>query len=116
MVGSRNKGWQALLTGSSTPLRRSNSAPHKCPLWVISRHNGRLRHVRFTPESGHSSERVGCPKSAISGHFSRVSVEDYKVTKIAGLRRAFRILLAGRIGDVDDHGLGNLGKLPALRF
>jgi hypothetical protein len=28
----------------------------------------RLRHVRFTPNSGHSSVQVECPKSAISGH------------------------------------------------
>src|SRR6476659_10864961 len=28
----------------------------------------RSSHVRFTPKSGHSSVRVGCPKSAISGH------------------------------------------------
>jgi Co/Zn/Cd efflux system component len=27
-----------------------------------------MRDVRFTPESGHSSERVGCPKGAISKH------------------------------------------------
>ena len=29
------------------------------------------RHVRFTPNNGHSSAQVGCPKSAISGHLSR---------------------------------------------
>ena len=28
----------------------------------------RPRHVCFTPNSGHSSVRVGCPKSATSGH------------------------------------------------
>ena len=28
----------------------------------------RSRHVRFTPDSGHSSVRVGCLKSANSGH------------------------------------------------
>ena len=28
----------------------------------------RSRHVRFTPDSGHSSVQVGCPKSARSGH------------------------------------------------
>jgi len=27
-----------------------------------------MRDVRFTPESGHSSERVGCPLSASSGY------------------------------------------------
>ena len=55
--------------------------------------------------------------SAISGHFSRVPVEDYKVTKIAGLRGAFGILLAGRIADVDDHGLGNLrGNWKVVRL
>jgi hypothetical protein len=26
------------------------------------------RHVRFTPDSGHSSVQVGCPRSATSGH------------------------------------------------
>ncbi len=44
----------------------------------------------------------------MSRHFSCVPVEDYKVTKIAGLRGAFGILVARRIDDVDDHGLGNL--------
>jgi hypothetical protein len=66
------------------------------------------KRVGFTPESGHVQHRRRGPQSAISGHFSRVPVEDYKVTKIAGLRGAFGILLAGRIADVDDHGLGNL--------
>src|SRR6478672_960293 len=28
----------------------------------------RSRHVRFTPDNGHSSVRVGCPKSAKSRH------------------------------------------------
>jgi hypothetical protein len=28
----------------------------------------RSRHVRFTPDSGHSSVQVGCPKSAMSRH------------------------------------------------
>jgi predicted transcriptional regulator len=28
----------------------------------------RLRHVRFTPDSGHSSVKVGCPQSANRGH------------------------------------------------
>jgi hypothetical protein len=55
--------------------------------------------------------RYRCPLCAISGNFSRVPVEDHKVTKIAGLRRAFGILLPGRIGDVDDHGLGIARKL-----
>jgi hypothetical protein len=30
----------------------------------------RQRHVRFTPDSGHSSVPVGCPKSANNGHRS----------------------------------------------
>jgi hypothetical protein len=34
----------------------------------------RQRHVRFTPDSGHSSVRVGCPKSAISGHRGLLSI------------------------------------------
>ena len=29
------------------------------------------QHVRFTPDSGHSSVQVGCPKSAISGHLQK---------------------------------------------
>jgi hypothetical protein len=33
----------------------------------------RSRHVRFAPSSGHSSVRVGCPKSAISRHSPRPS-------------------------------------------
>ena len=28
----------------------------------------RITDVRFTPESGHSSVQLGCPKSAMSGH------------------------------------------------
>ena len=39
---------------------------YRCPLWVISRYNGRSRHVRFTPDSGHSSVQVGCPLGAIN--------------------------------------------------
>jgi hypothetical protein len=31
----------------------------------------RRRHVRFTPDSGHSSVQVGRPKSAISRHLDR---------------------------------------------
>jgi hypothetical protein len=34
---------------------------------------GCIKKVRFTPESGHSSERVGCPKSANSGHLTLYS-------------------------------------------
>jgi hypothetical protein len=37
-------------------------------LWVIRRHRNRPRHVRFTPKSGHSAARLGCPLSAKSGH------------------------------------------------
>ena len=36
----------------------------------------RSRHVRFTPESGHSSVQVGCPKSATSGHPAVCDLED----------------------------------------
>ena len=34
------------------------------------------QHVRFTPDSGHSSVQVGCPKSAKSGHLvpSRIAL------------------------------------------
>ena len=34
----------------------------------------RSRHVRFTPDSGHSSAQVGCPLSANSGHHLFFSV------------------------------------------
>jgi hypothetical protein len=30
----------------------------------------RSRHVRFTPDNGHSSVQVECPKSATSGHLA----------------------------------------------
>ena len=41
--------------------------PSQCPLWVISGHRVTgPRHVRFTPESGHSSASVARPLSAIS--------------------------------------------------
>ena len=30
-----------------------------------------LRHFRITPNSGHFSVQVGCPKSAMSRHFCR---------------------------------------------
>ena len=47
----------------------------------------RPRHVCFTPNSGHSSVQVGCPKSATSGHFKE-RVEPGK-TLAAGIRRKF---------------------------
>ena len=62
----------------------------------------------LSPEADITQRGHRCPLSATSGHFSRVPVEDYKITKIAGLRGAFGILVARRISDVDDHGLGNL--------
>jgi len=37
----------------------------------------RSRHVRFTPDSGHSSVQVGCPKSAISGQGAFLSLSGY---------------------------------------
>ena len=40
----------------------------QCPLWVISGHEGRQRHVPFTPESGHSRCKMKCPLRANSGH------------------------------------------------
>src|SRR6478609_6142808 len=61
--------------------------PSRCPLWVISGHRvtrapcpffpskqtladimARARHVRFTPDSGHSADELACPFCAISGH------------------------------------------------
>ena len=62
----------------------------------------------LSPEADITQRGHRCPLSATSGHFSRVPVEDYKITKIDGLRGAFGILAARRIDDVDDHGLGNL--------
>jgi hypothetical protein len=54
----------------------------------------RSRHVRFTPDSGHSSLQVECPKSAISGRsgdyqldcvwLSNGAVEGLSVTGHAG--------------------------------
>jgi hypothetical protein len=50
---------------------------------------GRSCHVRFTPDSGHSSVQVGCPKSAISGH----SIEGmWRKARALRLRVARRLL------------------------
>ena len=49
----------------------------------------------LSPEADITQRGHRCPLSATSGHFSRVPVEDYKITKIDGLRGAFGILLAG---------------------
>src|SRR6476646_7844617 len=43
----------------------------QCPLWVFSGILTNRRYVRFSPDSGHSSVQVGCPKSAISRHSCR---------------------------------------------
>jgi hypothetical protein len=56
----------------------------------------RLRHVRFTPDSGHSSERVGCPKSAISGH--RFAVGSTREAVLAAINRSAAAHENGRIG------------------
>ena len=40
----------------------------------------RSRHVRFTPNSGHSSVQLECPKSAINGPGSRV--DEYSIRQI----------------------------------
>src|SRR6185369_2424321 len=44
-------------------LSKGLRARAACPLWVISRRWSRRRRCPLYP-SGHSSERVGCPKSA----------------------------------------------------
>jgi hypothetical protein len=39
--------------------------------------DSRQRHFRFTPNSGHSSVRLECPRSAISGHPKRRKIHSY---------------------------------------
>jgi hypothetical protein len=55
----------------------------------------RPRHVRFTPDSGHSPVQVGCPLSAISGHLQKQGAgtlasgsKTDRSTDIAGVRLA----------------------------
>jgi hypothetical protein len=50
----------------------------ECLHWVSSRHGGTSRHVRFTPDSGHSSVQVGCPLSARSRRPSPSSLNSEK--------------------------------------
>ena len=54
----------------STPnLQPSTSRLADYPIFgSLADITARSRHVRFTPDSGHSSVQVGCPKSATSGH------------------------------------------------
>jgi hypothetical protein len=47
--------------------RLSRTRAPRCPLWVMSRHNGPVRVMSVLPPiAGHSSVQVECPKSAIS--------------------------------------------------
>jgi hypothetical protein len=48
----------------------------------------------LSPEADITQRGHRCPLSATSGHFSRVPVEDYKITKIAGLRGTKWMIMA----------------------
>jgi hypothetical protein len=63
---------------------------------------GRSHHVRFTPDSGHSSVRVGCPKSARSGHYARNSTT---ADQHHACRPPFEI---GDLREARDVGIGGL--------
>jgi hypothetical protein len=61
----------------------------------------RSRHVRFTPDSGHSSVQVGCPKSANNGHLAAASCarctcegvpHGYAADAVYEVRQACRVL------------------------
>ena len=43
------------------------SATDRCRCWVIRRHGGCFDNVRFTPNSGHSTDALACPFSARKG-------------------------------------------------
>ena len=58
-------------------ILRCFETPCPCALWVIRRHGGRPRHVRFTPKSGHQASGMQCPLSATSRH--RAASFDYLV-------------------------------------
>ena len=49
-----------------------------CLQWVISRHTARARHVRFTPDSGHSADELALrfvPTTEVAtGHARGISV------------------------------------------
>ena len=61
-------------TGPTIAERSDCRTPRPAPAIVnvgfgsLADITARSRHVRFTPDSGHSSVQVGCPKSARSGH------------------------------------------------
>ena len=58
MIGLLNRASTYRTVSASTNVRYG-SLTEITPRW---------RHVRFTPDSGHSTVQVGCPKSANSGH------------------------------------------------
>src|SRR5262249_40317634 len=79
--------------------------PRQCPLWVKSRHMRRnkscplysqlrpqkrifaLRHVRFTPKSGHVQCTSACPLWANSGHEGRSKLRHKVVSPCNGKQR-----------------------------
>jgi hypothetical protein len=66
----------------------------------------RSRHVRFTPDSGHCSVQVRCPKSATSGH------------RRAGWKGGVKFLRAsptGALGDRDAQPLRLDGQDASLK-
>ena len=52
-----------------------NTVVTRCPLWVNSGHVQRKRHVRFTPESGHSELVLRCPLCAIGHRYVLTSLQ-----------------------------------------
>jgi len=48
----------------------------------------RLRHVRFTLDSGHSSVQMGCPKSANSGRLDPPVMDRLTGTRLLALQAA----------------------------
>ena len=53
--------------GSASAPSQTVATRERCPLWVMSRHRVTSRHVRYSPQSGHSSVRFACPLSAMCG-------------------------------------------------
>jgi NAD(P)-dependent dehydrogenase (short-subunit alcohol dehydrogenase family) len=66
-----SRSWSDPLQGTS-PAGLADSRVRQVRFGSLDDITAGSRHVRFTPDSGHSSVQVGCSKSAISGHCSLI--------------------------------------------
>jgi hypothetical protein len=86
-----------------TSVVRRNNLNRRCPLGLLADIRAGPRHVRFTPESGHSLVRSTCPLCAKSGQSAsqqKAQLLDHLVgggdASIPPLTRTYHALISGR--------------------